>query len=140
MFEPLSPELAGADNGEELRLKGHAERELLVAANTRESSVAVYLDGWRRKIERIGTANYPLQEAQRAGLASGELGGAFIKRSSGHPELDRAALAILKLAAPFEPFPRALAEQHDALRLAYEWQFLGGAAADSTVRMPANTR
>jgi protein TonB len=151
VFEPRSPELAGADNGEDLRLKGHAERELLVAANTRESSVAVYLDAWRRKIERIGTANYPLQEAQRAGLsgspvlevqilASGELGGAFIKRSSGHPELDRAALAILKLAAPFEPFPRSLAEQHDALRLAYEWQFLGGAAADSTVRMPANTR
>ncbi len=151
VFEPLSPEFAGAEKGEELRLKGHAERELLVAANTRESSVAVYLDAWRRKIERIGTANYPLEAAKRAGLsgspvlevqilASGQLGGAFVKRSSGHPELDRAALAILKLAAPFEPFPGALASQHDALRLTYEWQFLGGELGDSTVRVPANTR
>ena len=73
-------------------------------------------------------------------LADGRLGGAFIKRSSGHAELDRAALAILKLAAPFEPFPNALASQHDALRLTYEWQFLGGELGDSTVRMPGNTR
>ena len=51
-------------------------------------------------------------------LANGLLGGAFVKRSSGHAELDQAALAILKLASPFEPFPAELASQHDALRLA----------------------
>ncbi len=151
VFEPLSAEYAGADTGEELRLAGHAERELLIAANTRESSVAVYLDAWRRKIERIGTANYPLEAARRAGLsgspvlevqilADGHLGGAFIRRSSGHAELDRAALAILNLAAPFEPFPHALAAQHDALRLTYEWQFMGGELGDASVRMPADTR
>jgi len=149
--EPLSPETAGVDSGEVLRLKGHAERELMVAANTRESSVAVYLDGWRRKIERIGTANYPLDAARRAGLsgspvlevqilADGRLGGVVVQRSSGYAELDQAALAILKLAAPFEPFPRELAARHDALRLAYEWQFLGGELKESTVRMPADTR
>ena len=151
VFEPSSAEFAGAETGEELRLAGHAQKELLVGANTRESSVAVYLDGWRRKIERIGTANYPLEAARRAGLsgspvlevqilADGRLGGAFIKRSSGHAELDRAALAILKLSSPFEPFPHALASQHDALRLTYEWQFVGGELGDSTVRMPADTR
>jgi protein TonB len=151
VFQPSTPEYAGADTGEQLRLAGHAERELMVAANTRESSVAVYVDGWRRKIEHIGAANYPLEAAKRAGLsgspvlevqilADGTLGGAFIKRSSGHPELDRAALAILRLAAPFEPFPRSLAARHDALRLTYEWQFLGGELSNSSVRMPADTR
>jgi protein TonB len=151
VFEPPAAEYAGAETGDELRLKGHTEKELLVTANTRESSVAVYLDGWRRKIERIGTANYPLEAARRAGLsgspvlevqilADGTLGGAFVTRSSGHPELDRAALAILRLASPFEPFPRTLAAQHDALRLTYEWQFVGGELEDGTVRMPANTR
>ena len=150
-LEPPAPETAGADTAEELRLRGHANKELIVSANTRESSVAVYLDGWRHKIERVGTANYPLEAARRAGLtgspvlevqllSDGRLGGALIKRSSGHPELDQAALAILKLAAPFEPFSRALASQHDALRLTYEWQFLGGELKDSTVRMPAATR
>jgi periplasmic protein TonB len=151
VFEPPAPEYAGADAGKQLRLAGHAERELMVAANTRESSVAVYVDGWRRKIERIGAANYPLEEARRAGLsgspvlevqilADGTLGGAFIRRTSGHPELDRAALAILRLASPFEPFPRSLAAQHDALRLTYEWQFLGGELNSSSVRVPADTR
>ena len=151
VLEPLSPEASGADMGEELRLRGRTEKELLVTANTRESSVAVYLHGWRRKIERIGTLNYPLAAVHEAGLtgspvlevqilADGRLGGAWIKRSSGHPELDQASLQILKLAAPFEPFPRSLAARHDALRLVYEWQFLGGEVQDSTVRMPADTR
>jgi protein TonB len=150
-LEPLTPETSGADSGDALRLKGRTERELLVAANTRESSVAVYLDSWRRKIERIGTANYPLDAARRAGLsgnpvvevqilADGRLGSVRVTRSSGHAELDQAALAILRLAAPFEPFPRALSARHDALRLAYEWQFLGGELRDSTVRLPADTR
>lgn len=149
--QTLAPETPGADTSDELRLRGQARRELFVTPNSRESSVAVYLDSWRHKIERIGTANYPLEAVRREGLtgnpvlevqilASGRLGGAFIKRSSGHPELDAAAIAILKLATPFEPFPRSLAAQHDALRLTYEWQFSGGELRDSTVRMPSNTR
>jgi protein TonB len=144
-------EMAGADSGAALHLRGRTKRELLVTANTRESTVAVYLDGWRHKIERIGTLNYPLDAARRAGLsgspvlevqilANGRLGGVWVQRSSGHPELDAAAVAILKLAAPFDAFPKALAAQHDALRLAYEWQFLGGELHDSTVRLPAATR
>ena len=54
--------------------------------------------------------------------------------------LDQAALNILRLSAPFEPFPRQLAAKHDALRITYEWQFLGGDASESTVRMPADTQ
>lgn len=151
VFVPLDSEASGADEGDALRLKGKAERELLVTANTRESSVAVYLDAWRRKIERIGTLNYPMEAIRREKmtgnpvlevqiLANGTLGEARIRRSSGHAELDRAALAILRTAAPYDPFPGRLAARHDALRLAYEWQFLDGEATDSTVRMPANTR
>jgi protein TonB len=150
-LEPLSPEAVGLDAGAALSLRGRPERELLVVANTRESSVAVYLDAWRRKIERIGTLNYPLDAVRHAGLsgnpvlevrimADGQLGGAVVRRSSGHPQLDHAALEILRLAAPFDPFPRTLAARHDALRLIYEWQFLGGELQDSTVRMPADTR
>lgn len=148
---PLTPEASGADEGDELRLKGKAERELLVTANTRESSVAVYLDAWRSRIERIGTANYPMETIRKGGLTgnpvlevqlleNGTLGEAIIRRSSGQPELDRAALAILRLAAPYDRFPPRLAARHDALRLVYEWQFVGGRVEDSTVRMPADTQ
>lgn len=148
---PLDLEASGADEADRLRLKGKAQRELLVTANTRESSVAVYLDGWRRKIERIGTLNYPMDVIRRGRmtgnpvlevqiLGDGTLGQALVRRSSGFPELDQAAVAILKMAAPYEPFPARLAKNHDALRLVYEWQFLGGEIDAGAVRMPADTK
>ena len=63
-----------------------------------------------------------------------------MRRTSGFPELDQAALEILRLAAPFEPFSRELADRHDSLRFAYEWQFEGGQLTGSSVRMPAGGR
>jgi protein TonB len=56
-----------------------------------------------------------------------------VRRSSGHAEIDAAAVRILKLAAPYEPFPSALNQKHDAIRIAYEWQFLGGEAQGSSL-------
>lgn len=140
---PVSP-LPSNDDSEELVLKGRTERELVVTPNTRESSVAVYLDAWKRKVERIGTLNYP-NEARRKGLsgnpvlevainANGEMEDIIVRRGSGHSELDQAALAILKLATPFDPFPQELRQRHDSIRFAYEWQFLSGALVDSRVK------
>ena len=57
--------------------------------------------------------------------ADGSLGEALIRRSSGRKEIDQAALSILRLASPFDPFPEELRKQYDELRFAYEWQFLG---------------
>ena len=56
------------DDGIELRLRGESKHELWIAADTRESDVAVYLDSWRRKIERVGTMNFP-DVARRAKLS-----------------------------------------------------------------------
>jgi protein TonB len=131
------------DDGIELRLRGEARKQLWIAADTRESDVAGYLDGWRRKVERVGTINFP-SAARRQKLsgtpvvevtigADGKLAQAIIRRSSGHPEIDDAAIRILKLAAPFDPFPRELSAKHDEIRIAYEWQFLGGASQGSSV-------
>jgi protein TonB len=131
------------DDGIELRLRGEARHQLWVAADTRESDVAVYLDAWRRKIERVGTMNFP-DVARRKNLsgtpvievtigADGRLLETKIRRGSGHAEIDEAAMRILKLAAPYDPFPRDLTVHHDQIRIAYEWQFLGGAAQGSSV-------
>ena len=131
------------DDGIELRLRGEAKHELWIAADTRESDVAVYLDSWRRKIERVGTMNFPAV-ARREKLsgtpvievtigADGKLVQSLIRRSSGHAEIDEAALRILKLAAPFDPFPSELSAKHDEVRIAYEWQFIGGASQGGTV-------
>jgi protein TonB len=131
------------DDGVELRMRGEAKHQLWIAANTRQSDVAVYLDSWRRKIERVGTMNFPdvVRRRKLSGTpvievtigADGKLLQTVVRRSSGHAEVDEAAMRILKLAAPFDPFPGELTAKHDEIRIAYEWQFLGGAAERSGV-------
>ena len=139
--------LAGIDDDADLQLKGTERRELLVTPSTRSSDVAVYLDAWKRRVEQVGTLHFP-NEARRRGLsgnpvievalaANGALVKARVRRSSGHPELDSAAIAILRLATPFEAFPAELGARHDVLRFAYEWQFVGGRLAGSAVEVPA---
>ena len=147
-FAGASFPFAGSDPDAELQLKGAPRRELVVTPNTRSSEVAVYLDAWRRRIEQVGTVNFP-NAARRSKLSgnpvievvlasSGGLVRADVQRSSGHGELDRAAMDILKLATPFDAFPKELAARHDVLRFAYEWQFVGGRLAGSAVEVPVS--
>jgi protein TonB len=128
----------------ELHLRGERSADGKLLADTRESAIATYLDGWKRRIERVGTLNFP-NEARRRQLsgnpvvevairANGTLETVVVRRTSGHPELDNAAVGIVRLAAPFEPFPSALRERFPVLRFAYEWQFINGQlGGDGTV-------
>lgn len=118
------------------QLRGPQRDELWVSPDSRAAKLAPYLDAWRRKVERIGTLNYPVAALREASSASpvlevaigvdGTLEKAEVRRSSGIPQLDQAALDILKLASPFDPFPADLAREYRLLRFAYEWQFVGG--------------
>lgn len=135
--------MAPNDDGVMLRMRGEPRQQLWIAADTRESDVAVYLDGWRRKVERVGTINFPevARRQRHSGTpvievtigADGRLLQSIVRRSSGHAEIDEAAVRILKLAAPYDPFPSDLSTKHDEIRIAYEWQFLDGAAQGSSV-------
>jgi len=117
-------------------LRGPKRDELWITPDTRAATLAPYLDSWRRKVEKVGTIHYPTA-ARTLGVkaspvievgidSSGKLDRAVIRTSSGYPELDNAALEILKLASPFDPFPPELAHDYRVLRFAYEWQFVGG--------------
>ena len=113
-------------------------RTLIATPSTRQSGLAEYLDGWRRRVERIGTANYPteLLGNLRAGrptlevviAADGRLEDIVVRGSSGDKALDQAALKILRLAAPFAPLPDNIRQDYDVLRFAYEWDFSAGTA------------
>lgn len=138
---------SGRDGDAALALKGPEQRDLLVTPSTRASDVATYLEGWKRRIEQVGTLNFP-NEARRRHLSGNPLvlvvlasnGGlvrADVRRSSGHAELDQAALDILRLATPFESFPPELALRYDVLRFSYEWEFVAGELAGSSVALPA---
>ncbi|MEJ2601907.1 MAG: TonB family protein [Gammaproteobacteria bacterium] len=114
-------------------------RHLVISADTRESRIAGYLDRWKRKVEQVGTLNFPEKARSRsltgspvlevAIAADGELSDIVVRRSSGHSVLDQAALGILRRAAPFDPFPEELRKDYDELRFAYQWQFTRGDTA-----------
>lgn len=94
---------------------------------------AAYERAWQEKVERIGNLNYP-DEARRKGLSGslvvsvwvsreGKMEKIKILRSSGHRVLDDAAIRIMRLAAPFSPFPDELAAQADEIVITRTWKF-----------------
>ncbi len=137
-------EAAMQDEAGPAQLRGPKRDELWVSPDSREAKLAPYLDAWRRKVERIGTLNYPNAALREGGTASpvlevaigadGTLEKAEVRKSSGIAQLDQAALEILKLASPFDPFPADLAREYRLLRFAYEWQFVGGRVERGSVR------
>jgi TonB family protein len=126
------------DDGVELRMRGEAKQPAVDRrrhARIRRRRVSGQLapqDRARRHHEfsdvarRKKLSGTPVIEVTIG--ADGKLLQTVVRRSSGHAEIDEAAMRILKLAAPFDPFPGELAAKHDEIRIAYEWQFLGGAA------------
>ncbi|MEM7082425.1 MAG: TonB family protein [Pseudomonadota bacterium] len=122
-------------------------RELFVSVNTKKTELARYLVMWKRKIEQVGTLNFPNQ-ALLQGLsgnptlevaisANGFLEDVVLRRSSGEPRVDQAAMNIVRLASPFEPFPAEIRNKYDVMRFVYIWQFVDGEALDGAVKLPA---
>ena len=122
----------------ERKLRAYAERprRKWISARTREHAFAAYMDAWRRKVERIGNLNYP-DEAARQGLSGslllevalnpdGTVEDIALRRSSGRPVLDDAAVRIVRLAAPFARFPESIAAEVDILHIQRTWIFHSG--------------
>src|SRR6185437_7792970 len=111
-------------------------RRTFVGARAAEYRFAQYIDGWRRKIERIGNLNYPAEaKANRiygslqltvAIRADGEIESVEINKSSGHKVLDQAAVRIVRLAAPFDRFPDNIRVDTDILHITRTWTFTRG--------------
>jgi protein TonB len=130
-IEQLSLEL-----DQQSRMSSRTQRRRAINASTQEYKYAAYLEAWRKKVERIGNLNYP-DEAKRKKLygnlllhvpvkADGSIEGDEVRivRSSGHKILDDAAIRIVKLAAPFAPFPPEIRKEVDVLDITRTWQFL----------------
>ncbi|HQC71724.1 MAG TPA: TonB family protein [Candidatus Competibacteraceae bacterium] len=104
-------------------------------ANPRDtgSLEGFYAAAWVRKVENIGEMNFP-EVARRLNLSTGPILDVAIRadgsvqeirvlRSSGNAELDQAAQRIVRLGAPYAPFPPALRQQYDLLRISRSWRF-----------------
>ena len=118
------------------------ERRKAVNASTQEYTYASYLEAWRSKVEKIGNLNYP-DEAKRRKLygnllmhvavrADGSVERIRVVRSSGHKLLDDAAVRIVRMSAPFAPFPPEIRQEVDVLDITRTWQFLDGSTLFSS--------
>ena len=100
--------------------------------STSEYRYARYVEDWRSWVERIGNEHYPEDARGRIYGAlrmtvvigsDGRLVQAVIDKSSGSAVLDRAARHIVKLSAPFPPFPPEIARDTDILEITRTWTF-----------------
>ena len=105
----------------------------VTSASPTTTETAYYFESWRRKVQRVGQLNYP-EAARTARLygslrllvaiaADGALVDARVLESSGHRVLDEAAVRIVRLAAPFAPFPPGMRRNTDVLEIVRTWQF-----------------
>ena len=111
-------------------------RYTISSASARKSHEARYLDSWRLRVEAVGNINYPIQARQQQIFgnvrmlisinASGQISETRILQSSGQSLLDQAALDIVNLAAPFEPFPEELKVEADILEIIRTFRFHEG--------------
>lgn len=107
-----------------------------ISANTKEYVYAAYMRGWVDRIERVGNLNYPQQAREQhlhgdviltVGLnRDGTLNSVDVTQSSGSDVIDKAAIAIVKLCAPFPPLPPDSKEKVDILYITRTWQFQPG--------------
>ena len=104
-----------------------------IGARTQEYRYAQYVEDWRAKVERIGNLNYPeIARTQKiygsltltvSIRSNGSVEDIEINRSSGQRILDASAVRIVKLSAPFPPFPPDIAKDTDILSITRTWTF-----------------
>jgi protein TonB len=146
MIEQRAPQTVAAELDLRAALPSAHGSAAVAAPSTQQSVLAEYLSGWRRRVERVGTLNYPAQFLGEIDLgrptlevvigADGDLEDIVVRKSSGDQALDQAALKILRLAAPFEPLPEDIRKDYDVLRFAYEWDFFGARDARTAAASP----
>jgi periplasmic protein TonB len=107
-----------------------------ISARTKEFKYASYMRDWVSKVERVGELNYP-DAARRQNLSGklivqvavypdGSVREITIRKPSGYKILDDAAVRIVKLAAPFAPFPESIKRETDVLYITRTWVFTSG--------------
>jgi protein TonB len=106
----------------------------LTAASAKQSVDAAYLLDWRQRLEAVGNKYYP-EASIRYGifgdvrllvviLQDGSLEQVRVLSSSGYAVLDEAAIKVVRMAAPYSPFPPELKATTDKLEIIRTWQYL----------------
>ena len=104
----------------------------LVGPDPKNIQLAFYGEGWRQKIERIGSVNYPKIDKEHhydtllvtvTINSDGTLAGVRIDKSSGQRETDDAVRRIVEMSAPFAAFPPDMKRNYDQVDITRTWVF-----------------
>ncbi|MFL2980814.1 MAG: energy transducer TonB [Methylophilaceae bacterium] len=104
-----------------------------ISSKTTDYIYRLYFEAWRQKVEQIGAMNYP-KEASEMGMfgslrltvvidSEGMIRKLNINKSSGHKELDEAAMHIVKLGEPYARFPSKILKEVDLISITRKWKF-----------------
>ena len=106
----------------------------LTSASAKQSADAAYLLDWRQRLEAVGNQYYP-EASIRYGIYGnvrllvvirhdGTLEDVKVLDSSGYAVLDEAAIKVVRMAAPYSPFPPELQATTDKLEIIRTWHYL----------------
>ena len=132
----LSESIASLEARLDRQQQAYAERprvRRLTALSARAAVDAAYLHDWRTRVEAIGNRYYPVTSS-RYGIYGdlrlmvairydGRIKNIEILSTSGHAVLDEAAIRIVRMASPFDPFPPELRATTDLLEIIRTWKF-----------------
>lgn len=135
-LEQLSREIASLQARLDQRIQAYAKRprvRRLTSVSAKAHYEALYIDGFRRKVEAIGTRHFPPQALTRKTFGAvrlmvslnrqGGINEIRMLESSGHDFLDQAAIQSVRMAAPFEPFTARMRQHMDVLEIIRTWKF-----------------
>jgi protein TonB len=111
---------ATAEIADRIEDQNRRPKKTFFGPNTREVGYAIYYKQMQKRVEEVGTLNFPQQAGRKLygelvmtipifqdGTLYMKEGGPRVEgKGSGTPALDKAALAIVRRAAPFGKFPR----------------------------------
>ena len=112
---------------ENLRIKN-------ISAKSPEYIYRLYFEAWKKKVERMGSMNYP--EAAKINNSfsnlvmkvtinsNGLVHNIAIIKSSGNEDLDIAAADIVKNGSPYAPFSEQMKREVDQVNITRIWKFI----------------
>jgi protein TonB len=112
---------------ENLRIKN-------ISAKSPEYIYRLYFEAWKKKVERMGSMNYP--EAAKINNSfsnlvmkvtinsNGLVHNIAIIKSSGNKDLDIAAADIVRNGSPYAPFSEQMKREVDQVNITRIWKFI----------------
>ena len=104
-----------------------------ISAKSPEYVYRLYFEAWKKKVERMGSMNYP--EAAKINNSfsnlvmkvtinsNGLIHNIVIIKSSGNGELDIAAADIVRSGSPYAPFSEQMKREIDQVNITRIWKF-----------------